>query len=109
MRDNPIVFSTEVKNEVSKAPLKPTKQDLKNRGIVKIGRETKGRRGKGVTTISGIELPAAELKQLAKDLKKLCGTGGALKAGIIEIQGDKRQQLECELARRGYSVKRAGG
>lgn len=109
MRDNPIVFSTEVSKERSKSPPEPIKQDRKNRGIVKIGRETKGRKGKGVTTLSGIELPAAELQQLAKDLKKLCGTGGALKAGVIEIQGDKRQQLECELERRGYSVKRAGG
>ena len=78
-------------------------------GIVRIRRETSGRKGKGVTTISGLPLPHAELQTLAKTLKKLCGTGGSVQAGIIEIQGDHRERLQRELERRGYSVKLAGG
>ncbi|MCG6658887.1 translation initiation factor Sui1 [Halomonas campisalis] len=78
-------------------------------GIVRIRRETSGRKGKGVTTVSGIPLPAAELKTLAKALKQRCGTGGAVKAGVIEIQGDHREALKAELESRGYTVKLAGG
>lgn len=78
-------------------------------GVVRIRRETSGRKGKGVTTISGIPLPAAELKALAKTLKKRCGTGGSLQDGIIEIQGDHRELLKAELERQGFTVKLAGG
>ncbi|GHB06285.1 translation initiation factor Sui1 [Modicisalibacter luteus] len=78
-------------------------------GIVRIRRETSGRKGKGVTTVSGVPLVDAELKALAKDLKKRCGTGGAVKDGVIEIQGDHRQVLKSELESRGYTVKLAGG
>ena len=78
-------------------------------GVVRIRRETSGRKGTGVTTISGIPLPAAELKALAKTLKKRCGTGGSLQDGIIEIQGDHRELLKAELERRGFTVKLAGG
>ncbi|SDO46609.1 translation initiation factor Sui1 [Vreelandella arcis] len=78
-------------------------------GVIRIRRETSGRKGKGVTTISGIPLTTAELKVLAKDLKKRCGTGGAVKDGIIEIQGDHRDSLKQELMARGYHVKLAGG
>lgn len=78
-------------------------------GIVRIRRETSGRKGKGVTTVSGVPLPAAELKALAKALKQRCGTGGAVKDGVIEIQGDHRQLLKDELEKRGYTVKLAGG
>ncbi|ASK17800.1 MULTISPECIES: translation initiation factor Sui1 [unclassified Halomonas] len=78
-------------------------------GIVRIRRETSGRKGKGVTTISGIPLSNAELKTLAKTLKKRCGTGGAVKDGIIEIQGDHRETLQQALTSLGYQVKLAGG
>src|SRR5690554_1110557 len=78
-------------------------------GIVRLRRETSGRKGKGVTTISGVPLPEAELKALAKQLKKVCGTGGAVKEGVIEIQGDQRERLKAELEKRGYTVKLAGG
>ncbi|WP_227367453.1 translation initiation factor Sui1 [Halomonas sp. M20] len=78
-------------------------------GIVRIRRETSGRKGKGVTTISGVPLVQAELKTLTKELKKRCGTGGALKEDIIEIQGDHRQTLKEALETRGYTVKLAGG
>lgn len=78
-------------------------------GIVRIRRETSGRKGKGVTTISGIPLTDAELKTLAKTLKKRCGTGGAVKDGVIEIQGDHRETLQQALTSLGYQVKLAGG
>lgn len=78
-------------------------------GIVRIRRETAGRKGKGVTTISGVPLPDAQLKQLTARLKKSCGTGGALKAGVIEIQGDHRDKLKQLLENEGFTVKLAGG
>lgn len=78
-------------------------------GVVRIRRETSGRKGKGVTTVSGIPLPNDELKRLAKTLKKRCGTGGAVKEGILEIQGDHRDTLRQELTSLGYRVKLAGG
>lgn len=78
-------------------------------GVVRIRRETSGRKGKGVTTVTGVPLPADDLKTLAKVLKKRCGTGGALKGGVIEIQGDHRARLKAELEHRGYTVKLAGG
>lgn len=78
-------------------------------GIVRIRRETSGRKGKGVTTITGVPLATTELKALATELKKRCGTGGAVKEGVIEIQGDHRDVLKAELERRGFRVKLAGG
>jgi translation initiation factor 1 len=78
-------------------------------GIVRISRETKGRRGKGVTLVSGLPQDAAALKQQASTLKQLCGTGGTLKDGIIEIQGDQRAKLLAHLQKAGYTVKLAGG
>jgi translation initiation factor 1 len=78
-------------------------------GIVRVRREVKGRRGKAVTTLSGIGLPSDELKELASELKRLCGTGGSAKDGVIEIQGDHRDTLSAELRERGYTVKQAGG
>ncbi|MEM1113814.1 MAG: translation initiation factor Sui1 [Pseudomonadota bacterium] len=78
-------------------------------GIVRIHRETKGRGGKAVTLIKGLALPDSELKSLAKTLKKRCGVGGAVKEGVIEIQGDQRDTLKRELEARGHIVKLAGG
>ncbi|MDD4649738.1 MAG: translation initiation factor Sui1 [Desulfoplanes sp.] len=77
--------------------------------IVRISRETKGRKGKGVTIVSGIPLPPAELQALAKEFKQKCGTGGTIKQGVLEIQGDHRDLLMRELAARGFTVKRCGG
>ena len=76
---------------------------------VRVSRETKGRRGKGVTIVTGVELPADELKRLAKELKQACGSGGTIKADTIEIQGDHRDRVVEELGRRGYTAKRSGG
>lgn len=85
------------------------KEAVQGDGIVRIQRESKGRKGKGVTLISGLPLSAAELKTLAKKLKQHCGTGGAVKDGIVEIQGDQRQQLLSYLQKAGYTVKLSGG
>ena len=81
----------------------------KNDGIVRVGRETKGRRGKGVSLVTGVPLAGEELKKLAKELKQKCGTGGTVKDGVIEIQGDHRDTLIELLQARGWVVKRAGG
>ncbi|MEE2678230.1 MAG: translation initiation factor Sui1 [Myxococcota bacterium] len=78
-------------------------------GVVRVRRETKGRRGKTVTTISGVPLTPDALKDLAAELKRRCGTGGSARDGVIEIQGDHRDVLVAELEARGYTVKRAGG
>lgn len=78
-------------------------------GFVRIGRETKGRKGKGVTTISGVPLDSSGLLELGKELKRKCGSGGTVKEGIIEIQGDHRDMLIEELQKRGWRVKRCGG
>lgn len=78
-------------------------------GVVRIRRETSGRKGKGVTTISGVPLVEKDLKVLAKKLKQQCGTGGSVKGGVIEIQGDHRNTLKAALQGMGYSVKLAGG
>ena len=69
-----------------------------------IRRETKGRKGKGVTLVCGVPIPSAELKLLAKQLKTLCGSGGAVKAGVIEIQGDHRTAIEQALKNQFPSV-----
>ncbi|MFH0782645.1 MAG: translation initiation factor Sui1 [Pseudomonadota bacterium] len=79
------------------------------KGGVRVGRETKGRKGKGVTTISGLPLDSSGLEALAKDLKKRCGSGGTVKDGVIEIQGDHRDVLLEEMAKRGWPAKRSGG
>lgn len=78
-------------------------------GVVRVSRETKGRKGKGVTLISGIPLPEAELKAYAKELKAKCGTGGTVKDGVVEIQGDQRDILVPLLQHKGWVVKRSGG
>jgi translation initiation factor 1 len=78
-------------------------------GIVRVGRETKGRKGKGVTLISGVPLAGDALEALATRLKKRCGCGGTVDAGVIEIQGDHRDLLVEELGRLGYTVRRSGG
>jgi translation initiation factor 1 len=78
-------------------------------GIVRISRSTAGRKGKGVTIITGVPLEGKALKELAKKLKQKCGSGGTLKDGVIEIQGEHRDLLVAELQKQGWTVKRAGG
>jgi translation initiation factor 1 len=76
---------------------------------VRVSRETKGRKGKGVTVVKGLELSVDDLRRLARELKQACGSGGTIKQDTIEIQGDHRDRVVEELARRGYAAKRAGG
>ena len=76
---------------------------------VRVGREVAGRGGKGVSVISGLPLAGTELEALATRLKKLCGAGGAVKDGTIEIQGDHRDRLVAELQKLGFEAKRSGG
>ena len=78
-------------------------------GVVRVRREVKGRRGKPVTTISGVPLPSEDLRELAGELKRRCGSGGSVKDGVIEIQGDHRDAVVPELEAKGFTVKRAGG
>ncbi len=85
------------------------KQTVVGDGRVRVSRETKGRKGKGVTLVRGLPLDDAALKSLSKDLKQLCGTGGTIKDGVIEIQGEHRDRLVIELKNRGYDAKRSGG
>ena len=81
----------------------------KGDGIVRIQRQTSGRKGKGVCLVTGLDLDDADLAKLAAELKKKCGCGGAVKDGIIEIQGDKRDLIKTPLEAKGMKVKLAGG
>ena len=104
--DSVLVFSTDG------GRIKPEKkQDAipEGDGIARIRRETKGRKGKGVITISGLALDAKALKKLAQDLKKRCGCGGAVKDGVIEIQGDQREVIKEFLEQKSFKVKYTGG
>lgn len=105
-QDNRLVYSTEtgrIAQEEEKTP-RP-----KGDGIVRIQRQTSGRKGKGVCLITGIDLDDDALTKLAAELKKKCGCGGSLKDGVIEIQGDKRDLLKTLLEAKGMKVKLAGG
>ena len=78
-------------------------------GIVRVGRLTKGCRGKGLTVITGVPLDHDGIVNLARQLKQKCGAGGTVKDGVVEIQGDHRDLLVEELKKQGYAVKRSGG
>ncbi|GAB5382189.1 MAG: stress response translation initiation inhibitor YciH [Aliiglaciecola sp.] len=107
MSHNHLVYSTD-KGRITPQKPEPKKQ-LSKDGVVRIRRETKGRKGKGVTTIDGLALDAGQLKALCTELKKTCGTGGAVKQGVIEIQGDNREKIKILLEKKGMTVKFAGG
>ncbi|GJH42818.1 stress response translation initiation inhibitor YciH [Pasteurella canis] len=106
MSSSELVYSTElgrIKTE------KPEVVRPKGDGIVRIQRQVSGRKGSGVSVITGLDLSDAELKLLAAELKKRCGCGGSVKNGSIEIQGEKRDLLKQLLEQKGYVVKLAGG
>ncbi len=92
------------------APERPAvKEPAKKPVTLKVGRETAGRRGKGVTTVFDLPLDDDGVRELAALLKQRCGTGGTVKDGRIEIQGDQRERIVAELEKLGYRVKRVGG
>ena len=121
MKSNPasaLVYSTEAGGRMCPdcgAPMAQCRcKQIKARapatdGIVRVSHETKGRKGKGVTVVKGLALDAAALAALGKQLKTACGSGGTVKEGIIEIQGDHRELVIAALSKQGYTVKRAGG
>lgn len=78
-------------------------------GVVRIRRETKGRNGKGVTVVTGVPLDHVALTGFAKQLRQACSSGGTVKDGVIEIQGDHIETVSKVLADRGWRVKRTGG
>ncbi len=91
-------------------PQRPaTKEPAEKPVTLKVGRETAGRRGKGVTTVFDLPLDDDAVRELAATLKQQCGTGGTVKDGRIEIQGDQRERIVAELEKLGYKVKRVGG
>ena len=106
-KNSKLVYSTDagrIREAESKEPQAPAGD-----GIVRLHRETKGRKGAGVTLITGVPLAGNDLKALAKELKKKAGVGGSIKDGVIEIQGDQRDMLLPLLEKKGWTVKKAGG
>ncbi|WP_261237971.1 stress response translation initiation inhibitor YciH [Serratia marcescens] len=101
-----LVYSTDT-GRIRQEEVKP--QRAKGDGIVRIQRQTSGRKGKGVCLITCVDLDDAALDKLAAELKKKCGCGGSVKEGVIEIQGDKRELLKQLLEAKGMKVKLAGG
>lgn len=101
-----LVYSTDV-GKIDQP--KETKAIPEGDGIVRIHKDSKGRKGKGVSVIKGLGLDEKELKALAQKLKKQCGCGGTVKEFNIEIQTDNREQLKTLLEKLNYQVKLAGG
>ena len=115
-KDSELVYSTTQGDMRQKSPggkkRSPTSTPppgIKNDGVVRVQRETKGRRGKAVTAIYGLPMQAAELAECARGIKQHCGTGGSVKGGIVIIQGDKCEQVLTFLAQKGHKAKKAGG
>ncbi len=119
MDNSRLVYSTETgkicslcQKTVSECTCKKKKSrsqtNIKYDGIIRVQREVKGRKGKTATTVSGFQINADELTNLATQLKRRCGTGGSVKDGVIIIQGDHRETLLSELKKRDYTVKLAG-
>ena len=106
MSNSVLVYSTDVgRIKEDTAPVVRPKGD----GVVRIQKQTSGRKGSGVSVISGLDLSDEELKKLAAELKKRCGCGGSVKNGMIEIQGEKRDLLKQLLEQKGFTVKLSGG
>jgi translation initiation factor 1 len=107
-RDAKVVWSSS-DGDLRKARDPQLKARMAAGGRVKVRRETAGRRGKAVTTVSDVPLDDAGLKELAGRLKKRCGVGGSAKDGVIELQGDHRDAVAEVLQGDGYDVVLAGG
>ena len=109
MKPRPTFRGAVLPREQRRAALHPPAAAPAGPPRVRVGREVAGRGGKGVTVISGLPGDAAQLAELAARLKKLCGAGGAVKNGLIELQGDHRDRLVAELRKLGLEAKRSGG
>ena len=107
-RDRDIVYST-TDGDLRRARPAPEREHADSGGRVKVRRETAGRRGKAVTTITGVPLADDDLRALAGRLKKRCGVGGSAKGGVIELQGDHRDAVMGVLRAEGYDAVLAGG
>jgi len=115
-QNSKIVYSTDHGNmcptcskQIKKCTCRNINKTKKTDGIIRVGRSTKGRKGKGVTIITGLPIPANDLKNLTKKLKQRIGAGGTVKNGMIEIQGDHRSIVVEELKKIGYTAKLSGG
>jgi translation initiation factor 1 len=106
MPDRKVVWSSD-DGDLRKA--REPREPQRGAGRVKVRREVAGRRGKAVTTISGVPVDDAALRELAGRLKKRCGVGGSAKGGVIELQGDHRDVVVEILKAEGYDVVLAGG
>lgn len=104
------VYSTaegDLRTPADRKPGRRTAPPTPGDGIVRVSRETSGRRGKTVTVVRG--LPPRDVSEVASDLKRRCGSGGAAKDDVVEIQGDHRAKVAARLEAQGYRVKLAGG
>jgi translation initiation factor 1 len=108
MNNSKLVYSTDF-GRIKTNDGKKNSQAPVGDGIVRLKRITKGRKGKGVSTIEGLEMSPIELKALCSELKKQCGCGGSVKGFTLEIQGDVREKLKDILEKKGLKVKLAGG
>ena len=113
--ENRTVYSTE-QGRICPGCDKPIKQCTCRKktsppgdGNVRVSRETKGRKGKGVTLIKGLNMDSAALESISKKLKIMCGSGSTLKRGVIEIQGDNIERILDYLIKQGVKAKRSGG
>ena len=110
MSNSRLVYSTDGgdrRKETGRRRAEPPAGPLPNDGVVRVFREKGGRGGKTVTVVRG--LPAGELDAVASELKRQCGSGGAVKDGAVELQGDHREKVAARLEAKGYRVKLAGG
>ena len=111
MKNSRLVYSTGEgrlrPSETPRRPPSPSEARAPRDGVVRIFRDRSGRNGKVVTVIHGLR--GKNLDERASDLKRLCGAGGAVKEGAVEIQGDHRERIADHLRSLGYTVKLAGG
>ena len=107
MSNSRLVYSTGRRRPAPRARAPKPPATSAGDGIVRVAREKSGRRGKTVTVVRG--LPAGDVAEAASDLKRHCGSGGTVKDGTIELQGDHREKAAARLRAQGYQVKLAGG
>lgn len=108
--ESDLAYSTGAGRIKPETPCQPQRQNpLPKDGVVRVGRETQGRKGKGVTVVTGLPIYGDALEALARTLKRKLGTGGTLVGNKVEIQGDKRDAIVAELMKLGYTVRKVGG